>query len=128
MSKNFKKKRLKESALLRAKQNKGIDTTNKNITPPAGSVIADHAELKHNNTYGLLPLFYVDKLIVCRDCGKEEVWKAERQKWWYEIAKGNINTRAVYCRDCRYEKKAVKIQARKVHLERIAKKYGKPSR
>ena len=52
-------------------------------------------------TYGRLPRFYVDRLVVCRRCAREEVWPAERQKWWYEEAKGNINTQAVLCRSCR---------------------------
>lgn len=28
----------------------------------------------------------------------EELWPAERQKWWYEVAQGNINTDAILCR------------------------------
>jgi len=87
--------------------------------------MADHTELKNNNTYGPLPLFYIDKLVICRDCNKQEVWKADRQKWWYEVAKGDINTQAVYCRNCRDKKKAIKEQARKVHLVGIAKKNEK---
>ena len=54
--------------------------------------MAEAAKLSHNNTYGRLPRFYVDRLVVCRNCGTEEVWTAERQKWWYEEARGNINT------------------------------------
>ena len=50
-----------------------VDVYDENTTPPIGSIPADHVELSHNNTYGPLPLFYVDKIIVCRDCGKEEL-------------------------------------------------------
>ena len=72
---------------------------------PPGAVLADHDELRHINTYGALPLYYVDKPFVCRDCGVEEVWSAEQQKWWYETAKGHIDSTAVRCRDCRRKQK-----------------------
>lgn len=100
-SKASKHKRLKESQILRAEAYSGINTADPNIDPPPGSVLADKSELAHNNTYGPLPCFYVDKVVVCRDCGTTEVWPAHRQKWWYEVAKGNINTTAVLCRRCR---------------------------
>lgn len=72
---------------------------------PTGAVLADHNELKHINTYGQLPLCYVDKPFVCRDCQKKEVWSAEQQKWWYEVAKGHIDSTAVRCRECRNKQK-----------------------
>lgn len=114
--------RLKQGQLLRAKALAGIDTTDPDVTPPPGAALADPKELAHNNTYGRLPLFYVDKVVVCRQCGKEEVWPAERQKWWYEVAKGNINTTAVLCRACREKEKQKKDAARHVHLEGLKKK------
>jgi MinD superfamily P-loop ATPase len=96
-----KTERLKQSRLVRAKTLAGIDTTDPDIEPPSDAVLADQQELTHNNTYGRLPRFYVDKVVVCRRCRTEEVWPAARQKWWYEVAKGNINTDAVLCRACR---------------------------
>lgn len=56
---------------------------------------------RHNNTYGLLPEFYVARPFTCRDCGAEEVWTAKQQKWWYEVAHGHIDSRAVRCLACR---------------------------
>jgi hypothetical protein len=53
----------------------------------------------------------------------EEVWPAERQKWWYEVAKGNINTQAVLCRACRQAEKERKAEARRVHVEGVARKH-----
>ena len=96
-----KQLRLTQQQLIRAKSLAGIDPTDPAVSPPAGSVLANLAELSHNNTYGRLPRFYVDRVVVCRNCSTEEVWPAERQKWWYEVAKGNINTQAVQCRSCR---------------------------
>ena len=123
-SKQTKEARAKDSALKRAKAMAGINTYDKNLDPPPGAAMADHDELVHNNTYGLLPCYYVDKVVVCRSCGREEVWTAENQKWWYEEAKGNIHAEAVHCRACRDKEKARKDQARKNHLEKLSKKNG----
>ncbi|HJT34783.1 MAG TPA: zinc-ribbon domain-containing protein [Pirellulales bacterium] len=38
---------------------------------------------------------------VCVDCGKDEIWTARQQQWWYEVAKGSVYSRAVRCHDCR---------------------------
>jgi len=100
-SQDTKDRRLNESRLLRAMEYSDLDTTDPEVEPPPGSVLADQAELLHNNTYSRLPRFYVDQFVVCRNCGVEEVWPANRQKWWYEVAKGNINTTAILCRKCR---------------------------
>lgn len=91
---------------------------------PPGAVEADPAELTHNNTYGLLPLYYVDLAFTCRDCSSEELWTAKAQKWWYEVAKGNINSTAVRCRPCRRREQARRDEARRVHLEGLARRSG----
>ena len=122
-SRKRKQERLAESALKRARALSHIDTRDDYTRLPPGAVPADPAQLAHNNTYGRLPTFYLDRIVKCRKCGKEEVWPAERQKWWYEVAKGNINTRAVYCRACRNEAKARKTEARRVHLNGLARKH-----
>jgi hypothetical protein len=119
-----KRERLEESRLKRAKAIAGIDPRDEYITPPPGAVMADHGQLAHNNTYDRLPRFYVDKIVVCRQCSKEEVWPAERQKWWYEVAKGNLNTQAVHCRSCREKEKARKEEARRTHFNGLKKKHG----
>ena len=121
-SSESKSERLKQSRLARAEASAGIDTRDPDAIPPPGAVLADQRELSHNNTYGRLPRFYVDKILVCRHCGTKEVWPAERQKWWYEIAKGNINTEAVLCRACRAKEKLKKQDSRRVHLEGLGKK------
>jgi len=121
-SKKRKNKELLRSRIKRLKALGDIDTCDKNIKPPVGSVMADHSELEHNNTYGPLPIFYVDKLVICRDCSAKEVWRAEQQKWWYEVAKGNINSEAVKCSACRKNDKETKAIARKIHLDGIAQK------
>lgn len=65
-----------------------------------GRIPADVAAQAPNNSYGP-PLFYEDCEFTCVGCGCQEVWTAEQQKWWYEVAKGSIYSRAVRCRACR---------------------------
>ena len=72
------------------------------------AITADHGKLKHINTYGSLPDFYLDRPFSCRKCGKREIWKAKDQKWYYEEAKGHIDAVAVECHDCRKSKKVVR--------------------
>jgi hypothetical protein len=79
---------------------------------PPGTVAADPEQLAHNNTYGLLPLFYADRPFSCRDCGAHELWTAKQQKWWYEVAKGRIDSTAVRCRPCRIKERARVADAR----------------
>jgi hypothetical protein len=67
---------------------------------------------------------YAPVSFVCQDCGKPEVWTPHQQKWWYEIAKGDKNTVASRCRPCRAVERRRKDEARRVHLEGLARKRG----
>ena len=121
MSSEIRKgKRLEASRLEKAKALAGNDTCRDK--PPAGAVMADAAQLVHNNTYGFPPKFYVDRVVACRNCANEEVWPAEQQKWWYEEVKANINSDAVLCRSCRDAEKNRKTEARRVQQEGLVKK------
>ena len=80
---------------------------------PPNSVLANHAELMHNKTYGPFPLFYVDEPFNCIDCGSKEVWTAKNQKWWYEIAKGSIYSGAMRCLKCRVKIRREKEEQQK---------------
>ena len=112
----IKKRRRKKAAPY-----KELDRFDLSCKPPS-AIMADVEELQHNPSaaYSLMPLFYLDMLFVCRDCGSHELWTAKQQKWWYEIAKGSINSVAVRCRSCRKKEQARKAVARRVHLEGIA--------
>ena len=72
----------------------------------------DPAQLAPYNSYGapeyVFRGFYIDVPFRCRDCGVEEVWAASQQKWWYEVAKGNVWSRAVRCRACRVKRRGVR--------------------
>ncbi len=77
------------------------------LPPPRGSLPVDVSQLAPHNSYGPgLPRFaqhgyYVDTWYACVDCGKHEVWTAAQQKWWYETAKGYIDSIAIRCKSCR---------------------------
>ncbi len=70
------------------------------VLMPEGAIPADLAQQVPNNSYSP-PLYYVDYPFKCVDCGSEEVWTAEQQKWYYEVAKGPIQAGAIRCRACR---------------------------
>ena len=69
------------------------------------ALAADQTKLGHINTYGWLPEFYIDRPFRCRDCGKEEIWRAADQKWYYEEAKAHTDAKAVRCHACRKARK-----------------------
>ncbi len=90
--------------------------------------LVDKTALAPHGSYDV-PLFvqrgyYMDLPFTCKDCGKQEVWSATRQKWWYEVAKGNVWTTACRCRPCRQRERARREAARRVHLEGLARKRG----
>ncbi len=71
---------------------------------------------------------YRDEPFTCRDCGREEIWTASQQKWWFEIAKGEVFTRASRCRNCRRRERERRNEARRVHLGGLAAKRTKADR
>lgn len=120
-----KQQRLDEQRLLRAKAMAHIDPTREDAVRLDGAVPADPVALSHNNTYGFLPRFYIDRVVTCRTCGTcgtEEVWTAQAQQWWYEVAKASIESRAVLCRACRAVERERKDEARRVQREGQAAK------
>ena len=78
------------------------------------------------NSYGVPPYvergYYCDILFQCCDCQKQEIWRATQQKWWYEVAKGNVESRANRCNACRRTERERRAEARRVHQEGLAKK------
>jgi len=66
---------------------------------------ADPSKLRHINTYGALPEYYIDRPFICRSCGARQIWRADDQKWYYEEAKGHMDAKAVECRACRVERR-----------------------
>ena len=72
---------------------------------PTEAITVNPALLASYNSYGE-PLFlargwYQDQPFRCVDCGKDEVWTAAQQQWWYEVVQGSVYAHAVRCRPCR---------------------------
>ena len=49
--------------------------------------------------------YYQDLDFECVDCGAHEVWTAKQQQWWYEVARGPIESKAIRCKACRARRK-----------------------
>lgn len=78
---------------------------------PVGAIPANFDEQAPNNSY-LPPVYYEDRNVECVDCGTVEAWTAEQQHWWYEIAKGSVNSGAVRCRACRKQRRSERDRQR----------------
>lgn len=68
---------------------------------PPGAVPADTSKQIPVSPYGSTKKFYVDISFRCSDCGRDEIWTGEQQKWYYEEAKGSLYATAKRCRECR---------------------------
>ena len=93
---------------------------------PSRFISVNVAALAPNNSYGAPDFvrrgYYVDRPFRCVDCNKEEVWTGSQQKWWYEVAKGFAYSTAIRCRLCRRSERARREEARRIHLEGLARK------
>lgn len=72
---------------------------------PDGAVAADTSQQGPYDSYEMRPTYYMDKPFTCIDCGVPQVWTAEQQKWYYEVAKGSMYATAVRCRACRRKRR-----------------------
>jgi hypothetical protein len=88
-------------------------------------VIVNMSALHPTNSYGTPPFvqrgYYLDLPFRCRDCGKQQIWTAKQQQWWYESAKGDVWTVAVRCRECRRRDRQRKDEARQIHFKGIGR-------
>jgi hypothetical protein len=114
-------RKAKEAAALSAAK-----AAKKRAPRPTAAVAVNVDALAPYNSYGH-PLFvergfYVDVPFTCAGCGKEEVWTARQQQWWYEVAKGQVFSTANRCRACRRRERERSAAARRVHLEGLARK------
>ncbi len=68
--------------------------------------------------------FYVDVPFECVECGRAQIWTATQQKWWYEVAHGDVWTIARRCRECRRSERERRESARRDYFDGIARKSG----
>lgn len=92
-------------------------------------VLVNPANLAPDNSYGIPDYvargYYVARPFTCQQCGVAQVWTETQQKWWYEVAKGNIWSLAILCRPCRKREQARSAAAREAHLAGVAAKRKK---
>lgn len=95
----------------------------------ARGVTVNEAALRPYRSYGAPQFvyrgYYVDTPFRCQSCGKQEIWTATQQKWWYEVAKGYVYSTATRCRVCRRKEQARRNEARRAHLEGLSRKRGR---
>ena len=126
--KSAKQKRiqLKLARMRRAQKKYVLERGTRSKEVKAGTAPCNSSLLVPNHSFSDPPFvlrgYYCDLLFKCKDCGTEEVWTATRQKWWYEIAKGDVWTIAVRCNACRRKERERRNQARQVHLEGVFRK------
>lgn len=61
----------------------------------------DISKLNMGNSYESAPDYYIDIDFECSDCGSQETWLAEQQKWWHKESGGYYFSTATRCRSFR---------------------------
>jgi len=122
-----RRQEIKAQRLRRAERQIQIRRANaRPVNRPVGAEPVTPALLRRNNSYSIPDFvqrgYYLDRPFRCKDCGIEEVWTAAQQRWWYEVAQGDVWTVAVRCRPCRRRERERKAEARRTHLEGLALK------
>lgn len=79
---------------------------------PASAIPADPHRINLGGSYSK-PTYFEDLEFTCIDCGKEQVWKAEDQVWYYEASGAPYYSTAKRCRICRAAERKRKNEARK---------------
>ena len=120
-----RRQEIKARRLQRAKR-QACQVRARPVDRPIGTVVVTPSLLRRNNSYSIPDFvqrgYYQDRPFRCKDCGIDEVWTAAQQRWWYEVAQGDVWTTAVRCRTCRQREQARKAEARRTHLEGLALK------
>ena len=70
---------------------------------------ADLSRQAPNNSFAGGRLYYEDLEFTCQGCGRQEIWTARQQQWWYEVAKGHVFSTAVHCRACRRRRRGGRV-------------------
>lgn len=95
------------------------------LRPPHTAPV-EASRLRPHNSYGepgfVTRGYYQDLPFRCVDCDAGGVWTAERQKWWYEVARGDVFTTARRCPACRARERLRKEIARREHQAGLLRK------
>ena len=117
---------LKTKRKQRAAKQQSLTTGPRPTPRPLGTAPVNEDSLAPYKSYGapvyVMRGYYQDVPFRCQGCGKEETWTAAQQKWWYEVAKGYVYSTAKLCRPCRKKAQTRRAEARRIHLEGVARK------
>jgi Probable zinc-ribbon domain len=117
---------LKTKRIQRKAKQQSLMTRPQPTPRPLGTAPVNEDSLAPYKSYGapvyVMRGYYQDVPFRCQGCGKEETWTAAQQKWWYEVAKGYVYSTGKLCRPCRKKAQARRAEARRVHLEGVARK------
>ena len=73
-------------------------------TPPSSAIIANKPIEVQSDSESKLPTCYTDIVFTCRDCGSNELWSAEQQRFYYETSRRPLDEKRERCRKCRDRK------------------------
>jgi hypothetical protein len=73
---------------------------------PRGAVRGDVRKQVYCTAHNMPKYFYVDEDGECIQCGRSFVFRAEEQKYWYEILKFNFSSIPIRCVDCRRQRRS----------------------
>ncbi len=78
---------------------------------PPGALRANLAKQISRCAMPKLKPWYVDQKFKCQTCGTLKTWTATQQRWWYEVAGGEIESTAIQCRACRQKQQKANAEA-----------------
>lgn len=79
---------------------------------PANAAPTDPDQLS-GSVFCSWPNYFQDITFQCKDCGAMGVWKAEKQRLYFETTKAHPEEVPVRCRPCRIEERERKAEARR---------------
>lgn len=117
------KQKREKLKLSRAERNAELERAELHKELRRGTIIpVDRSKVFSRSAIPKIPDYYRDTWFTCKDCGEEELWTAKQQQRWYEEQGGELEAIAVRCRACRRKEKLRREDARRIHLEGLAKK------
>ncbi|MEW5788810.1 MAG: zinc-ribbon domain containing protein [Pseudomonadota bacterium] len=130
--KSGKQRRAEIKAARLSKQHRASHRVDGFRVRPEGTEPVNPARLRPNNSYGVPDFvwrgYYKDMAFRCVDCGVEQVWTAQRQRWWYEVAQGDVYSTARRCAPCRLKERQRKEDARRAWREGLERKAARQLR
>ena len=93
---------------------------------PPKAIYADIRKQRYCPFCNTPKYFYLDEEKKCIQCGRNFIFSAQEQKYWYESLQFVLYSTAIRCKNCRKQKRTKKILNRQIQaaLEHIKKEPG----